>query len=155
MLICICTEVSSAHRGESTLKDEAQVSGLPLNETARGLHKRDLFRIKRNYSTTERCISMNRWKERTCLKRFDKQNKFNLDMESKSISFQNKILKRKQGWKRLKKIILWVEKRIYECLLPLVYHFMISCIFTTCSVGVLRGGAVHLDGKMNKMHPPC
>lgn len=31
-----CTEVSAAQQGESTLKDEAQVSGLPLNETARG-----------------------------------------------------------------------------------------------------------------------
>lgn len=31
MLICIFTEVSSTHCEESVLKDEAQVSGLPLN----------------------------------------------------------------------------------------------------------------------------
>lgn len=101
MLICICTDVSAAHRGSGgavgwgpKLKDEAQVSRVPLNEMTRG-HTQDMTQRKVPHYK-ERCL-LKQIKERPCLKRFDKQNKFNLDTASESISFENRILRSRQA----------------------------------------------------------
>lgn len=76
------------------LKDEAQVSGLPLNETTRSHTQERTQREVQHYK--EGCL-LEQIKGRTHLKRFDKQNKFNLDMASKSLSFEDKIIRNRQG----------------------------------------------------------
>lgn len=78
----------------SKLKDEAQVHGLPLNETTRGHTQERTQGEVQHYK--EGCL-LKQIKERTRLKRFDKRDKFNLDMASKSISFEDKILRSRQG----------------------------------------------------------
>lgn len=89
------------------------------------VHERELFR-KKKWHYKEMCL-LEQIKEHTCLKKCDKQDKFNLDMESKSFSVESKILKSKQGWEWLKKIVLWDEKRYISAYSLWYSILMISC----------------------------